>query len=347
MDKIAFPYRSSTHLPFLHVVAESGGWEKHGLQVEYNKRISSGNAHAGVMSGDVEFVGGNHISPYGHRARGDRWVFLGQTVNYVPGRKLVVRADSGIEQIEDLREKVVGSRGNHPHYNDWLQLKQHGLDIDRDEVSLIDQFQAAGGKKKLAEANAEGADARALANANPDAEATTEPLWKWVLDKQIDAAFLQVPQCLFAEEAGLKVIDLEAFPMIYFTTISTSLRFAEAHPDIVERFLKGLLEGIHFFKTQPERSMKIIQDRYTLDGNMDLDMAKRTYASMAAALEPRMYPTTKAIENVYEESLREDKDSVGINPMALWDLHYLRKIDDSGFIDKLYGGSPIAAAANS
>ena len=34
MDKISFPFRSSTHLPFLHVVAESGAWEKHGLDVE-------------------------------------------------------------------------------------------------------------------------------------------------------------------------------------------------------------------------------------------------------------------------------------------------------------------------
>jgi hypothetical protein len=33
--------------------------------------------------------------------------------------------------------------------------------------------------------------------------------------------------------------------------------------------------------------------------------------------------------------------------MALWDLHYLRQIDDSGFIDGLYGGTPPAAATNS
>src|SRR6478672_1435818 len=36
MDKIAFPYRSSSHLVLLHVVAESGAWEKHGLSVDYD-----------------------------------------------------------------------------------------------------------------------------------------------------------------------------------------------------------------------------------------------------------------------------------------------------------------------
>src|SRR5262245_8351006 len=83
MDRVAFPYRSSSHLVLLHVVAESGAWEKHGLDVDYDRHISSGDAHRAVPAGEVEFVGGNHVSTYGHRARGDSWVYLGQTVNQV------------------------------------------------------------------------------------------------------------------------------------------------------------------------------------------------------------------------------------------------------------------------
>ena len=59
MDKVAFPYRSSSHLVFLHVVAESGAWEKHGLEVVYDRQISSTEAHRAVPLGEVEFVGGN------------------------------------------------------------------------------------------------------------------------------------------------------------------------------------------------------------------------------------------------------------------------------------------------
>jgi hypothetical protein len=69
MDKIAFPFRSSTHLPLLHVIAESGSWEKYGLDVAYQKRISAGDAHRAVMDGDVEFVGGSHLSVRSSRAR--------------------------------------------------------------------------------------------------------------------------------------------------------------------------------------------------------------------------------------------------------------------------------------
>src|SRR3954453_15705745 len=138
MDKIAFPYRSSSHLVLLHVVAESGAWEKHGLQVDYDRHISSGEAHRAVPTGEVEFVGGNHVSTYAHRARGDSWVYLGQTVNQV-NHQLVVRPDSGINGLADLQGRKVGPRGSPPSLNDWLYLKQHGLDSDRDDIEFVNQ----------------------------------------------------------------------------------------------------------------------------------------------------------------------------------------------------------------
>jgi ABC-type nitrate/sulfonate/bicarbonate transport system substrate-binding protein len=329
MDKISFPYRSSSHLVLLHVISESGSWAKHGLEVEYDKRISAGRAHEAVLSGDIEFVGGNHISPYARRVRGDRWVYLGQTVNVCAGRALCVRADSGINAIKDLREKVVGTRGAHPQLNDWLQLKQHGLDTDRDQVKLISQL--------------EGATMTTMDPVNPNAQDEAEPLWKWVLDKKIDAAFVDTASTFIAKkQPGLRVIDLPAFPMILFTTISTSLKFTEQHPDIVERFLKGMIEGIHFFKTQPERTAEIIRNRYDKLGALDPDVARATQAVMAEALEPKLYPSTAAIDNVYQEAIRADADAKRTNPMEIWNTHFIRRIDDSGFVDELYQRQPAA-----
>lgn len=316
MDRITFPYRSATHLPLLHVIAESGAWEKQGLLVEYDRPISSSEAHAAVTSGDVDFVGGNHVSTYGRRARGDDWVYLGQTVNYVPGRTLVVRPDSGITGMSDLRHKTVGTVGHHPGLNDWLFLKQHGLDVDRDEVALVQQkFPPS------------------IDKANSMAEA---PLWHLVRDKVVDAVFICPPGTTQAEQAGLTLIEIDALPMIYFTTISTSMRLAEKRPEVVERFLKGMVEGIHFFKTQPQRSINVIRNRYANEGVLDETMAALTYRCLADAFEPKLYPTPQAIANVYVEGIRQDKDAARMNPMELWDLHFIRKIDDSGFVDDLY-----------
>jgi ABC-type nitrate/sulfonate/bicarbonate transport system substrate-binding protein len=328
MDKVSFPYRSATHLAFLHVVGEAGGWARHGLDVDYNRSIAKDEAHHAVSSGAVEFVGGNHISTYGHRARGDNWVYLGQTLNAVHC-KLAVRPDSGINSVADLRGKKIGIRGAHPALNDWLFLKQRGLDVDRDDVELVekvDGLESAEDAEML-----EGPEA--LANKHKE----RAPLWHWIRDKKVDAALLMSPGHLFAEEMGLKIIDLEPLPMIWYTTISSSLPFVEKHPDIVERFLKGLIEGVHFMKTQPEKSIKIIQEKHTKEGQLNHAQATWMYHDIAPMVDANLYPTMSAIANVYEEAKRHDADAEKVNPMELWDLHHLRRIADSGFVDQLYG----------
>jgi ABC-type nitrate/sulfonate/bicarbonate transport system substrate-binding protein len=323
MDQVAFPYRSSSHLVLLHVVAQSGAWEKYGLDVDYDRQISSTEAHRTVPTGEVEFVGGNHVSTYGHRARGDSWVYLGQTVNQI-NHQLVVRANSGINGLNDLAGKKVGTRGSHPSLNDWLYLKQHGLDSDRDDIEFVRQTKL---RKNSMDAQDQGAKEKA------------PPTWAWVRDGIVDAALLGPPSSLFAKAAGLKVIDIEPLPMIQFTTVSSSLGFVEKHPDIVERFLKGMIEGIHFFKTRPEESIKIIKERCTKHGTMNFEQAAITHQSLAGILEPKLYPKMLSIANVYEEAIRQDKDAKKINPMALWDLHHIRRLDDMGFVDGLYGAS--------
>lgn len=324
MDTIHFPYRSGTHLVLLHVIGQSGSWEKHGLRVEYNQYINSSRSHEAINNGDVEFVGGNHVSTYAKRARGDKWVYLGQTINKQM-RKLVVREDSGIDAIGDLRGRKVITRGSHPFLDDWLCMKQRGLDADRDEVELVNQIKHEKGSMDPASKH------------DPEGW-TLPPLWQVVKDGGADAAFLMPPVTLFAEQAGLKVIDIEPLPMIYFTTISSSLPFVEKHPDIVDRFLKGVIEGIHFFKTRPQESIKIIQEYHTLEGKMTWEQAATTWRHMAPLLEANLFPSMKAISNVYDEAIHKDKDALRVNPMELWDLHYIRHLADSGFTESLYKG---------
>jgi ABC-type nitrate/sulfonate/bicarbonate transport system substrate-binding protein len=218
----------------------------------------------------------------------------------------------------------------HPSLNDWLLLKQRGLDVDRDEIELVNKvegFEPADAAEQIEETGPEPQVAR---------QKKRPATWQWVRDGKVDAALLLAPSHLFAADAGLKVIDIEPLPMIWYTTISSSLPFVEKNPDIVERFLKGLIEGIHFFKTQPEQSIEIIRRRYTKEGQLNQAQATWIYQNLAPLLEPKLYPTMAAISNVYEEAQRYDADAKDINPLELWDLHHLRRLDDSGFVDGLY-----------
>jgi ABC-type nitrate/sulfonate/bicarbonate transport system substrate-binding protein len=311
MDRVNFPYRSSSHLALMHVISESGAWEKHGLQVDYDKPINRDDAHKLVPSGEVEFVSGNHVSTYAARARGDTWVYLAQTVSK-NNIKLVTRQDTGINKLEDVRKRKFGSRGRHPGLNTWLYLKQHGLDIDRDDLEIVKEVR-------------------------DDEKNAKKSMLQMVADGDCDAAFFSQPRIEFAERQGLKVIDIEAQPMIFFMTVSCGMKLVQNRPDIIDKMLKGILEGVAFFKREKEKSIELLMKHHKKEGSLDRDAAEKLYNDLAPTLEPKLYPSMAAISNVYQEALRQDKDSAKIDPLALWDMGFLRRIDDTGFIDALYG----------
>ena len=306
MDKIKFPYRSDGHLAFLHVVHESGSWEKHGLDVEYDFFISADDAHGAVAKGEVEFVSGNHLTPYAARLKGDPWVYVGQSLN-LNNHRLVARPDSGIAKMGDLKGKTVAHRGQHPGLNNWLFLRDNGLDVDRGDVTM---------KKWRAE---------------------DKGTWEGVRSGEFDAALVVPPEDLLAKRAGLKVIEVPFQPMIWFTTISTSWSFTQKQSGIVERVLKAIAEGVCFYKTQKAKTIAILEKKFASEG-WDREIAEHVYKELAAILEKKPYPRLDAIHNVFELVKRQHPECAKVNPLSLWDMHHLRQIDDSGFIDGLYKG---------
>jgi len=55
-----------------------------------------------------------------------------------------------------------------------------------------------------------------------------------------------------------------------------------------------------------------------------------------AKLLPKPYPDHEAVANAYKLCCLKSPEAEEMSPMALWDLHYLRELDNSGFIDALY-----------
>ena len=318
MDHIHFPYRSSSHLALMHVINESGAWERNGLSVEFDKIISRGDAHDLVPTGEVEFVSGNHVSTYAARAKGDTWEYLGQTVSK-NNLFLITRPDAGINKLEDVRKRKFGNRGRHPGLNTWLYLKQAGLNPDTDQVELITEVREedASGAKKV--------KGKSLIN--------------MVKEGDVDAAFVNHPRTEQARRLGLKVIDIPVQDMIFFMTISSSAKMVTERPDVVKRVLKSVLEGIAYLKIHRDETIKILMAKHKKEGDLDLDMATLLYDDLAPRLEPKMYPSLGAVYNVYQEALKQDEkngDAAKIHPMALWNMNFLREIDDMGFIDNLY-----------
>jgi ABC-type nitrate/sulfonate/bicarbonate transport system substrate-binding protein len=161
-------------------------------------------------------------------------------------------------------------------------------------------------------------------------------MWQAVQQGKVDGAIVPAPGDLYARRAGLKVVKLDPLPMIEFTTFSSGLPFVEKHPDIVERFIKGTVEGMAYFKTHRKEAIQIIKDKFKTEGAVDDELANYLYDELDERLLRKPYPNMKGVLNAYEESVRQDKAAAKVNPMELWDFHFLRRIDDSGFIEGLY-----------
>ena len=222
-----------------------------------------------------------------------------------------------------MRKRKFGNRGRHPGLNTWLYLKQAGLNPDTDQVELVTEVREEdpSGAKKV--------KGKSLIN--------------MVKDGDVDAAFVNQPRTEQARRLGLKVINIPAQDMIFFMTISSSAKMVNERPDVVKRVLKSVLEGIAYFKIHKDETIKILQAKHKKEGDLDLDMATKVYDDLAPRLEPKLYPSLGAVYNVYQEALKQDEkngDAAKIHPLALWNMNFLREIDDSGFINKLYKDHP-------
>jgi sulfonate transport system substrate-binding protein len=298
MDKIKFPYRSARHLALLHIVAESGGWKKQGLSVEYDFYVDPEEAHQLLKTGKVQFIGGNHITPYIKRATGDDWIYVGQTVNHV-AQAVVVNKDSKIRKLEDLRGKTLaakGSGGPHIWLNAWLTLKKNGLE---DAVKIERVFKKG-------------------------------RVWNGVREGDYDAAIVGRPDDLVARRDGMRTIALPLLPMIVFTTVSTTGRFVRENGELIKRFLKGLGSGIRFFKANKKKSMEILSSTLPKErGGGDKELIEHYYRDLHETLTETLYPTMDAIYNVYAEACRYNAAAKRVNPLELWDLHFLRQLRDA------------------
>lgn len=84
-------------------------------------------------------------------------------------------------------------------------------------------------------------------------------------------------------------------------------------------------------------------EKYDNDGKLDHAIAEEVYDHIAPELDPRLIPSMRAIGNVYQEALKQDEkngDAKNIHLLALWDFHFLRQNDASGFVWNLYKDHP-------
>jgi hypothetical protein len=61
---------------------------------------------------------------------------------------------------------------------------------------------------------------------------------------------------------------------------------------------------------------------------------EKHFDAIVGKLQIKPYPTLQALAATYEIAC-EEYGAQCLNPMALWDTHWIKELDDEGFIDAL------------
>ena len=302
-----------SHLPFLFVFKESGVMEKYGFEIDLHivggaKAPTMAHRAKLALAGEIDFLSGLHHETYRERAKGEkRLTYLAQAQNNWDDRLVALPKVKG---VQDLKGKKIICHGKAPCVAGNLRAVLEICGLKPEEIHIEAIEDSSGKFLQFVDRLTSG---------------------------EAVAALVDMPFDLYGIKKGLKIVDLPDRPVIHNTTLLATTDYIKQNEETVDAFIKGFIEALHFFKTQPDKVVPILKKnlakRYGLEEDEYYIHLQREWARL---LSKKPYPLASAIQNVYDLNVGKDPAMRNIGPMEPWDLHYLRAIDDSGFIDKLY-----------
>jgi ABC-type nitrate/sulfonate/bicarbonate transport system substrate-binding protein/LysM repeat protein len=162
---------------------------------------------------------------------------------------------------------------------------------------------------------------------------------------KVQGAMLSAPTSLRAKKMGFTMLaDLQMLGLEYqHTSITTSRSLLKSKPDLVRDFMRAYIEGIHYAKTQRKETLDILAKYLRTD---DKEVLEDTYESIVLTLIPeKPYPTQKGVQIILRELGAKDPVARSAKPEQFVDLTFIKELDSSGFIDRLYKTRPAVATA--
>jgi ABC-type nitrate/sulfonate/bicarbonate transport system substrate-binding protein len=288
----SYPLGGSTS--FFWVSYRSGAFEKHGLKLNPVYIRGSVTAIQSLLAKELSIQ--MEAGPAGVRAwaRGAKEITLIGAV----GNKLdyILIASPSIRKAEELRGKKIGVSqiGASSDFIARYAVQQLGLNPDRDVTIL-----GTGGMGQR---------------------------WAALTGGYIDATVAQPPYTLLARKAGYPtLIDISKQDFEYpISAVITTRSFIRAEPETVMNFMRGLADGMNFYRDEKNRDrvIKFLGEYYRSNAVEELDETRRAYSQVTPGL-PVI--TAKSIDNV----IKNDKDLAGmsLNPAEILDLSFLQRLE--------------------
>jgi len=160
--------------------------------------------------------------------------------------------------------------------------------------------------------------------------------WKKVVSGECIAAFISPLYLPDALNAGLKVLPVPDIPIVGHFAQACLAEFTRKNSATMHVYVKSLLHALLWLTLRPDEAFAALAaELQTAMEVSDQAELRRRFDSVVGGLKIRPYPTPQAIANTYEIATIEFPQAAGLNPLSLWDLHWVKELDDAGFIDDL------------
>ena len=284
----------------IFVAEDQGLFRKHGLDVKHVYVSSGSIALSALASGDAQFYTGSPTgSTLGAVAGGLDAVFVAGLINKLNGAFVV---EPSIKTPADLKNKTVGvqSIGGGVWMLTMLAFNHWELDPKLDNIRL-----------------------RVLG----DFTVLTQSLASHI----IDGSYLTYTFASKMERQGFRILaDLAKLPVPYQNTGVIARRsFVNASPDIVERFLRGLTEGVAFAMDPANKTtvMRSLAKGLRLPRTED---ALEGYEGMLTLYQRQIYPTTEGIRNAIQLIGTTNEKIRSLKAENLVDDRFVKKLEQEG-----------------
>lgn len=287
------------------VAKETGIFAKNGLDVQVIRATSSVSV-LGLISGDLSIIEVAAPTVVRSNLRGSDVVYIAAgvvTLNYW------LMSGKAIKTPAQLKGGIIGSSDltGSSFIASQFAVRKLGLNPDQD-VSII----RAGGTPERLIALRTG---------------------------RIQATVLNPPTNFIAQKEGFNLLtDVTGMPFQHNGVVTTR-SFIRQNPETVRKYVKAHLEAIHLMKTDRETGIKVLM-KFLNAKDSDRELVAKSYdVSMGEEVHPRkQYPSLAGLKTVLDSLTKEIPSAKDAKPEDFVDNRFIKELDESGFIDRLYAG---------
>jgi NitT/TauT family transport system substrate-binding protein len=276
-------------------------YEKNGLDVELILVKGSGQTSTAILGGSLFAAPVALPTVMLADLGGADLVNIAHTV---PGVQSTLLVKQEIKMAEDLKGKKIAtsSLGSLGDFLFKYIIRKHGMDPNRDVLWI-----SIGTPQERLQALASGV---------------------------VDAADVSYPVDAQGERMGFRVLFDARKEVVYPSmSVVTRRKNIQDDRDTVMRMIRSHVEGIAYFKTHKDFSMKVLSKYLRMN---DRELLEGSYEIFRDFFISVPYPIMKGLEATYDYVATTKPEIRNRRPEEFMDPSFIAEMDKSGFIKRLY-----------